>query len=426
VALETSRELAIVDAHGRNQLLRVDTGRAPQGLALSNDGRTLFVHNFMDRSVGVYDLTPLVAQGVLNVPLVATLATNATEVLSAQVLAGKQMFYDARETRLARDRYMSCASCHNDGGHDGRVWDLTGFGEGLRNTINLRGRAGMAQGRLHWSANFDEVQDFEGQIRSLAGGTGLMTDAAFNTGTRNQPLGDRKSGVSADLDALAAYVGSLNTFDASPHRNADGTLTTAAAAGRTVFANTCIACHGGNDFTDSAGNLLRNVGTIKPSSGSRLGGALSGLDSPTLRDVWATAPYLHDGSAATIEAAIGAHSTFSLSATDLGNVSAFVRQIGREEGAVTAVPASGLKGEYFGNVSLSGTALATRYENVNFSWGNGAPAAGVAASSRPPAPEAGAFRPTRTTACGCGSTACSASTTGPTTRPPPTRRPRSP
>ena len=33
-------------------------------------------------------------------------------------------------------------SCHNDGGHDGRVWDLTGFGEGLRNTVNLRGRAG--------------------------------------------------------------------------------------------------------------------------------------------------------------------------------------------------------------------------------------------------------------------------------------------
>ena len=37
---------------------------------------------------------------------------------------------------------MSCASCHNDGGGDGRVWDLSGFGEGLRNTVDLRGRAG--------------------------------------------------------------------------------------------------------------------------------------------------------------------------------------------------------------------------------------------------------------------------------------------
>jgi sugar lactone lactonase YvrE len=31
-------------------------GRAPQGLTLSADGRTLYVNNFMDRSVGVYDL----------------------------------------------------------------------------------------------------------------------------------------------------------------------------------------------------------------------------------------------------------------------------------------------------------------------------------------------------------------------------------
>ena len=46
----------------------------------------------------------------------------------------------------------------------------------------------------------------------------------FNTGTRSQPLGDRKAGVSADLDALAAYVASLNQFDPSPRRNADGTL----------------------------------------------------------------------------------------------------------------------------------------------------------------------------------------------------------
>ncbi len=95
------------------------------------------------------------------------------------MLQGKQLFYDARDTRLARDRYISCASCHNDGGHDGRVWDLTGFGEGLRNTISLRGRAG-AEGFLHWSNNFDEVQDFEGQIRNLSGGSGLMTDSALH------------------------------------------------------------------------------------------------------------------------------------------------------------------------------------------------------------------------------------------------------
>ena len=60
------------------------------------------------------------------------------------------------------------------------------------------------------------MQDFEGQIRTLAGGTGLMTDADFNAGTRSQPLGDPKAGVSADLDALAAYVASLDTLRRQP------------------------------------------------------------------------------------------------------------------------------------------------------------------------------------------------------------------
>ena len=181
----------------------------------------------MDRTVGVFDLSRLVNLGETNVPLLATLQAVTTEKLSAQVLKGKQFFYDALDPRLARDRYLSCASCHNDGGQDGRVWDLTGFGEGLRNTINLRGRAGaQGQGFLHWSGNFDEVQDFEGQIRNLSGGTGLMTNTDFNAGTRSQPLGDPKTGISTDLDALAAYVGSLNTFTSSPLRNSDGTLTT--------------------------------------------------------------------------------------------------------------------------------------------------------------------------------------------------------
>jgi len=41
VALETSREVAVVDAHGAFQVMRFDVGRAPQGLALSADGNTL-------------------------------------------------------------------------------------------------------------------------------------------------------------------------------------------------------------------------------------------------------------------------------------------------------------------------------------------------------------------------------------------------
>ncbi|HXI57084.1 MAG TPA: galactose oxidase-like domain-containing protein, partial [Polyangia bacterium] len=341
VALPSARQLAVVDAAGARELFRVDTGRAPQAVTVSRDGTTLYVHNTLDRTVGIYDLAPL-GRGQPTLPLRATLATVATEPLAPAVLRGKQLFYDARDTRLGRDAYLSCAACHDDGGQDGRTWDFTSLGEGLRNTIDLRGRAG-GQGRLHWSANFDEVQDFEGQLRGLGQGTGLMSDVDFMTGTRNQPLGDPKANVSADLDALAAYVQSLATFAPSPYRDPAGALTAAALAGRGVFAARCLPCHGQDAFTDSASLEVHDVGTLKPSSGTRLFGPLTGIDTPTLRDVWATAPYLHDGSAPTLAAAISAHTGLSppLSAETLANLAAFVQQIGGQEPAVAPAPATG-------------------------------------------------------------------------------------
>ena len=205
------------------------------------------------------------------------------------------------------------------------------MGEGLRNTISLRG-SGAAHGRLHWSENFDEVQDFEGQIRDLAEGTGLMADADFNTGTRSQSLGDPKAGISADLDALAAYVASLNEYPESPHRGADGSLTGDAMAGRDVFRReNCASCHGGTAFTDSDANILHDIGTLKPSSGLRLNGPLPGIDTPTLRGLETTAPYLHDGSAATLADAVAAHNSVSLSSEDLSAVVAYLLQIDSNE-----------------------------------------------------------------------------------------------
>lgn len=380
VALETSRQVAVVDPVGRRELFRFEAGLAPQGVLVSDDGLTLVVHNFMSRTLSVFNLAPLVMQGQLGGTAVATLSTVSSDKLSATVLRGKQLFYDARDPRLARDAYMSCASCHNDGGHDGRVWDLSAQGEGLRNTISLRGRAGMGQGFLHWSANFNEVQDFEGQIRGLAGGTGLLTDAQFNTGTRSQPLGTAKAGVGADLDALAAYVASLTSFAPSPWRNADGSLTSAAQAGRTVFAQkNCASCHAGAGFTGSGdASQLKYIGTIKASSGSRLGAALSGIDTPTLRDVWATAPYLHDGSARTLTDALLAHNNVSLTATERSNLVEYLKQIGSQEtSAPGPATGTGLRGEYFGNVTLGGSPLLTRTEAVDFNWGSNSPGGSV-------------------------------------------------
>jgi YVTN family beta-propeller protein len=387
VALETSREVAVLDAHRRNQLMRIDVGFAPQGVLVSPDRKTLYVHNFMERTVGVFDLTPLVEQATASAPLLATLNTVAVDKLAANVLRGKQLFYDARDTRLARDRYMSCASCHNDGGHDGRVWDLRGQGEGLRNTIALRGRASLGHGRLHWSNNFDELQDFEGQIRTLAGGTGLMNDAAYFAGTRSQPLGDTKAGQSSDLDALAAYVASFNVFDLSPNRPSAASRSATADEGRNVFiaANCGTACHSGAAFTRSglAGDSPADIGTLKSTSGTRLNGTLAGIDVPTLRDVWATAPYLHDGSAATLEAAITAHAGHGLASADVTRLAAYLRELGRDEGSAPtrANSGAGLLGSYFGNTSLSGPPLVTRVEAVNFDWGSGRGGIGVPADN---------------------------------------------
>ena len=333
VALETSRELAIYDLVNGFEVMRLVTGRAPQAVALSSDGRLAYVHNFMDRSVSRFDLTAMIETELPSSDELPLVSVVSSEALSAEVLRGKQIFYDARDDRLARDNYMSCASCHNDGGQDGRVWDFTSLGEGLRNTIELNGRGDMAHGFLHWSANFDEVQDFEGQIRTLAAGSGLMSDADFEAGTRSAPLGDPKAGLSADLDALAAYLGSLRDVDRSPYRSADGALTEAAEAGRLVFAaGGCGTCHTGTRFSSSGdASALADVGTLTAASGLRLDGPLSGIDVPTLRDVWKTPPYLHDGSAATLADAVMAHAGNTIAGSDLDNLVIYLKQIGREE-----------------------------------------------------------------------------------------------
>jgi YVTN family beta-propeller protein len=362
VALETSREVAVYDTQQGFQLARLAVGRAPEAVAFSSNGRTLYVHNFMDRTVSRFDVTNMVALGSNTAPALGTVATVANELLAPNVLQGKKLFYDAADDRLAHDNYISCASCHNDGGQDGRVWDLTGFGEGLRNTIELRGKAGMGNGPLHWTGNFDEVQDFEGQIRSLSGGTGLMSNTDFNTGTRSQPLGDPKAGISADLDALAAYVSSLDTANASPYRN--GAFSAQAEQGRSIFANrSCGSCHSGTSFTDSAITVRHDVGTIHAGSGSRLGGTLDGFDTPALLGSWGTAPYLHDGSAPALEAAIAAHSGIATTAAEQTALAAFLREL--SPGDTQPLPGDVLVNSSAAVVYARGNPCGTNYTSTN-------------------------------------------------------------
>lgn len=306
LALQGNNQLAVVDVL---DLLRQDspgtvhsrwsTGLAPQGIAVDDASGTVVSKDFLGRSVTVFDAAAFLDTGALNVPH-ATIGTVAVELLAPDVLQGKRIFYDASDTRMSAEGYISCASCHIDGSHDGRTWDFTSRQEGFRNTTDLRGRSGTGHGNVHWSANFDEIQDFENDIRGFFGGSGFLGDADF--AATIDPLGAAKGGLDADLDALAAYVSSLaaGSLPRSPERDPDGTRSSAAESGAAIFeAEGCATCH--DPSTDYTDRTMHDVGTLRASSGSRLGGPLTGIETPTLLGAHASAPYFHDGSAATLE-----------------------------------------------------------------------------------------------------------------------------
>lgn len=304
-SLQGNNEIAIFDTLSVNSeaglggmISRKAVGAAPQGICIDTATNRAFVKNFLDRSVSVLELGALFQSGSVMIAD-SEVPTVATESLMPGVLNGKRIFYNAGDPRMSAEGYMSCATCHLDGGHDGRVWDFTGRGEGFRNTTTLRGRSGMGHGNVHWSANFDEIQDFENDIRNGFGGTGFLTDEQFTA--TSDPLGTPKAGLNSDLDDLAAYVASLDddSVPQSPYRAVDGEPTSEAVDGAALFQSlSCHTCHSGTTLQDG---LSHDVGTLRSSSGQRLGADLTGIDTPTLRGLWAGAPYLHDGSARTLE-----------------------------------------------------------------------------------------------------------------------------
>lgn len=290
----------------------LDIGTFPTGLIFSDDGAELYVYAWLDRAVVAYPMTDLSTQPE---PLWRGDVVTA-EPLSEMALLGKRVFHDARDTRLTRSGYVSCAHCHPDGRDDGLTWDFTDRGEGLRNTSSLEGRAGMAMGPLHWTGNFDEVQDFEHDMREVFAGTGFLSEEDWaQTG---DPLGVPKAGRSEELDAMAVWLTGLVATPASPHpASPDGEAAFLAAG--------CDTCHPAPLYTDSPQNRRHDVGTLAEGSGGRLGETIDGLDTPTLLGSWATAPYLHNGTAQTIESAISAHT--SVSEADAALIADFVRSL---------------------------------------------------------------------------------------------------
>ena len=299
VAHEGMEAIDVLDAWTLREAGAVqDVGHGVRGL-WAGDGE-LWVDAALSRELRVLST----ASGASPVPLatVSVLPPDG-EVMAPDALLGRILFHRSVDPRMATNGYLSCGSCHPDGEHDGRTWDFTDRGEGLRNTPTLRGRAGTGHGPIHWSANFDEIQDFEHDIRGPQAGLGFLSDADF--AATSPSLGAPKAGLSPELDAIDAWLSTLTEVGPSPVADDP-----AIAEGEAVFTSLgCPSCHPPPTYTDSAWVApgvprLHDVGTLTAASGGRLGGPLLGLDTPTLRGLWATAPYLHDGSAATLGAVL--------------------------------------------------------------------------------------------------------------------------
>ncbi|MCP5117051.1 MAG: c-type cytochrome [bacterium] len=95
----------------------------------------------------------------------------------------------------------------------------------------------------------------------------------------------------ADAEALDAYLKSLEPV-ASPYL-VGGKLSAAAERGKELFQKArCAACHSGPLRTNMR---LFDVGTGRGNEAKKK------FDTPTLIEIWRTAPYLHDGRAATMK-----------------------------------------------------------------------------------------------------------------------------
>ncbi len=300
------------------------TGKNPRAVRVSPDGKEVYLSNALDFTVTVHDAGTMREQAVIKV---------CQPPKSAEWVRGKYLFNTARYP-MTTQRWVACSSCHPDGHSDARVWKNP---EGLRKTPPLFGLAHTHP--LHWSADRDEVQDFEYTIKSrLMQGAGFISHGKLKpkVGFKSIELEMQTAGHHPDLDAIAVYTNSFD-FTLSPHIPAPGKLSPAAQRGKAVFfdkAVGCATCHSGPYYTDS--NLkkpfnLHDVGTGKDDPGEKMGPR---YDTPTLLGVYRSAPYLHHGKAKTLRDVLTTCNkgdkhgkTSHLAAGQLDDLEAFLRSL---------------------------------------------------------------------------------------------------
>ena len=242
-----------------------------------------------------------------------------------KVALGERLF---RETRLSEDGTISCASCHDlaNGGDDGRkVSKGVGGASGTMNSPTVFN--GAYNFRQFWDGRAATLEEqINGPLCHPAemGSSWpdalamLGKDAAYSK-SFEETYAD---GITADnlRDAIATFERSLITPNARFDRFLRGekdVLTADEQEGYRLFTEIgCVTCHqgmniGGNMFQvlGRMGNYFDDRGDIQPSDLGRFNVTGDERDKykfkvPSLRNVELTAPYLHDGSAATLEQAV--------------------------------------------------------------------------------------------------------------------------
>ncbi len=254
------------------------SGSGADGLAVTANGRRIYVYSQFDHKLEIFD-----GEGTGENSVITTrpsLDNVAPEVLTADLAAGRRLFFDAMDIRMSSSTTnVACSTCHLNGREDGHVWQ---FPDGPRQTPALAGRKLLSTAPYHWSGEFASLNEFNVHtIKERMGGSGLtatMSDQLDNyidsLPLAENPLRAQMAGGQAELRGQAAFE----------------------KAG-------CAGCHTGANMTD---NTNRDVGTVRLTGANPDNGivATTGFNVPSLLGIGRTAPYLHDGSQLTLESRV--------------------------------------------------------------------------------------------------------------------------
>jgi len=247
------------------------------------------------------------------------------EVDDSKVKLGETLFFD---TRLSKNNKVACASCHilDDGGDDNVAMGISISSE--QNVINTPSIFNALYNfRQNWDGSAKTLHD---QIEMVMKNnhefdnnwSRVESTLTLDKTLKNEFSDIYKDGITKNniIDALVEFEKTLITpnsrFDRYL-RNENADLSENEIEGYLIFKKQgCISCHqginiGGNLYQKFGVfyNYIAERGNLRKADYGRINKTNRQMDAyvfkvPSLRNVAVTAPYLHDGSAATIEEAI--------------------------------------------------------------------------------------------------------------------------